>query len=208
MANNITKLKLLDGTVYNMSAPILLDQTESSSTTSAPSSNYIKELVQNINNSISSINNSISELNTVLGTKANTTDIDSIEEVIDTIETTLGNKLNTSTYNSFIQQFSTIHPVNTSSGSLKSGSGYLKIGNLVLLNACITISVMGSIDSPIGGLPNTKTGDTYPVLMRRNTESRLIDGICQNGGVYIRNSESISFSAGDTLKISCAYISS
>ena len=61
--NNITKLKLLDGTVYNMSAPILLDQTESNSTTSAPSSNYIKEIVQNINNSISNINNSISELN-------------------------------------------------------------------------------------------------------------------------------------------------
>ena len=49
---NITKLKLQDDIEYTLSAPILLDQEESASTTSAPSSNYLKTKIDDINNTI------------------------------------------------------------------------------------------------------------------------------------------------------------
>ena len=49
---NITKLKLQDDILYTLSAPILLDQEESTSTTSAPSSNYLKIVVDGISSTI------------------------------------------------------------------------------------------------------------------------------------------------------------
>ena len=49
---NITKLKLQDDILYTLSAPILLDQEESDSTTSAPSSAYIKSKIDDINSDI------------------------------------------------------------------------------------------------------------------------------------------------------------
>ena len=49
---NITKLKLQDDILYTLSAPILLDQEESTSTTSAPSSNYLKTKIDDINSDI------------------------------------------------------------------------------------------------------------------------------------------------------------
>ena len=49
---NITKLKLQDDIEYTLSAPILLDQEESTSTTSAPSSNYLKTKIDSINSDI------------------------------------------------------------------------------------------------------------------------------------------------------------
>ena len=49
---NITKLKLQDDILYTLSAPILLDQEESTSTTSAPSSNYLKTKIDSINSDI------------------------------------------------------------------------------------------------------------------------------------------------------------
>ena len=47
---NITKLKLQDDIEYTLSTPILLDQEESTSTTSAPSSAYIKSKIDEISN--------------------------------------------------------------------------------------------------------------------------------------------------------------
>ena len=52
---NITKLKLQDDIEYTLSAPILLDQEESTSTTSAPSSNYLKTRLDNIETDIENI---------------------------------------------------------------------------------------------------------------------------------------------------------
>ena len=52
---NITKLKLQDDIEYTLSAPILLDQEESTSTTSAPSSNYLKTRLDNIESDIENI---------------------------------------------------------------------------------------------------------------------------------------------------------
>ena len=56
---NITKLKLQDDIEYTLSAPILLDQEESTSTTSAPSSNYLKTRLDNIENDIYDTNQTI-----------------------------------------------------------------------------------------------------------------------------------------------------
>ena len=58
---NITKLKLQDDIEYTLSAPILLDQEESDSTTSAPSSAYIKSKIDDINSRINSLNTTIQE---------------------------------------------------------------------------------------------------------------------------------------------------
>ena len=101
--NNITKLKLLDGTVYNMSAPILLDQTESNSTTSAPSSNYIKELksaiLDNINTKASI--QELEDIENILNNKANKSTTLSGYGITDTytktdIDTKLNSKANIS----------------------------------------------------------------------------------------------------------------
>lgn len=52
---NITKLQLSEE-LYNIAYdPIMLDQEESSSTTSAPSSNYLKSVVASLNQSISDL---------------------------------------------------------------------------------------------------------------------------------------------------------
>ena len=56
---NITKLKLQDDIEYTLSAPILLDQEESTSTTSAPSSNYLKTRLDNIESDIYDTNQTI-----------------------------------------------------------------------------------------------------------------------------------------------------
>ena len=60
--NTITKLQLLDA-FYTIGKDIVLDQEESDSTTSAPSSAYIKSL-------IADINSRIDDLNTLLGNKS------------------------------------------------------------------------------------------------------------------------------------------
>ena len=60
--NTITKLQLLDA-FYTIGKDIVLDQEESDSTTSAPSSAYIKSL-------IADINSKIDDLNTLLGNKS------------------------------------------------------------------------------------------------------------------------------------------
>ena len=60
--NTITKLQLLDA-FYTIGKDIVLDQEESDSTTSAPSSAYIKSL-------IADINSRIDDLNTILGNKS------------------------------------------------------------------------------------------------------------------------------------------
>ena len=60
--NTITKLQFLDA-FYTIGKDIVLDQEESDSTTSAPSSAYIKSL-------IADINSRIDNLNTLLGNKS------------------------------------------------------------------------------------------------------------------------------------------
>ena len=60
--NTITKLQLLDA-FYTIGKDIVLDQEESDSTTSAPSSAYIKSL-------IADINSRIDDLNILLGNKS------------------------------------------------------------------------------------------------------------------------------------------
>ena len=58
---NITKLKLQDDIEYTLSAPILLDQEESTSTTSAPSSNYLKTVVDGISSNVFNINEDLQQ---------------------------------------------------------------------------------------------------------------------------------------------------
>ena len=56
---NITKLQLSEE-LYNIAYdPITLDQEESSSTTSAPSSNYLKTVVESLNQSISDLSGTV-----------------------------------------------------------------------------------------------------------------------------------------------------
>ena len=58
---NITKLQLSEE-LYNIAYdPITLDQEESSSTTSAPSSNYLKTVVASLNQSISDLSGTMNE---------------------------------------------------------------------------------------------------------------------------------------------------
>ena len=58
---NITKLQLSEE-LYNIAYdPITLDQEESSSTTSAPSSNYLKSVVASLNQSISDLSENIND---------------------------------------------------------------------------------------------------------------------------------------------------
>ena len=101
MANNITKLKLLDGTVYNMSAPILLDQVESNSTTSAPSSNYIKEILANLNQQLSQIYSRLDNIDEALPTFATKTSLESnistINNNITSMQSSVNSKINSLT---------------------------------------------------------------------------------------------------------------
>ena len=96
---NITKLKLQDDILYTLSAPILLDQEESDSTTSAPSSNYLKTVVDGISSNVFNINEdlqqqidelsaSIENINYIINTRLlqvlrlkDGTDLDTVTEV-------------------------------------------------------------------------------------------------------------------------------
>ena len=58
---NITKLQLSEE-LYNIAYdPITLDQEESSSTTSAPSSNYLKTVVESLNQTISDLSGTVDD---------------------------------------------------------------------------------------------------------------------------------------------------
>ena len=106
---NITKLKLQDDILYTLSAPILLDQEESDSTTSAPSSNYLKTVVDGINSNVFNINEDLQQQIDELSAS-----IESINNIINTrllkvLRLNDGTDLNTVTE---VGQYTVNNPVN------------------------------------------------------------------------------------------------